>query len=157
VSLILYLLFFKHKLFRPSANVYLLMAGPIQLASLWVEGVNLSSTLVGDSVMSFLVAWPLSCAIWLTYLNRSKRVRLTYEGLVFNKPPTPPTIDVASTQPRMSEATTHNDLLWSQAMQEAEGENRQVALWARCFAEADGDEAKAKARYIKQRVEVLSR
>lgn len=33
--------------------------------------------------------------------------------------------------------------------------SRDAGLWARCFAEADGDEGRAKAAYIKARVEQL--
>lgn len=42
---------------------------------------------------------------------------------------------------------------WAKALAEAEsGLGRDPGLWARCFAEADGDEGKAKAAYVKQRV-----
>ncbi len=45
-----------------------------------------------------------------------------------------------------------NDEQWASAMAEAESPSRHPGLWARCYAEAGGDEAKAKAEYIKARV-----
>lgn len=41
---------------------------------------------------------------------------------------------------------------WANAMREVDSSDREPGLWAKCFAEADGDEAKAKAAYIRQRV-----
>ena len=46
---------------------------------------------------------------------------------------------------------------WQTALNESESSARDNGLWAKCFAEADGDEAKAKARYIKYRVEQLKK
>lgn len=47
--------------------------------------------------------------------------------------------------------------LWASAMAEVENpQARDAGLWARCFAEADGSDAKAKAAYIKLRVEQLT-
>lgn len=48
------------------------------------------------------------------------------------------------------------DDLWADAMKEVDSTARQPGLWARCFAEAGGDEAKAKAAYISERVKSLS-
>ena len=49
-----------------------------------------------------------------------------------------------------------NEDIYAQALEEFEGDNRNQGLYAKCFAEADGDENKAKARYIKSRVDELS-
>lgn len=49
-----------------------------------------------------------------------------------------------------------NEKLYAQALREFESDNRNEGLYAKCFAEADGDEDKAKARYIKNRVNELS-
>lgn len=49
-----------------------------------------------------------------------------------------------------------NKDLWASAMAEVENlQSRDAGLWAKCYAEADGDESKAKASYIKARVEQL--
>ena len=45
--------------------------------------------------------------------------------------------------------------LYAQAAAELSGGTRDEGLWAKCFAECDGDENKAKALYIKKRVERL--
>lgn len=45
------------------------------------------------------------------------------------------------------------DNLWADALLEVDSEARQPGLWARSFAQAGGDESKAKAAYISERVE----
>jgi len=45
-----------------------------------------------------------------------------------------------------------DEKLYETALKELEGAERQAGLWARSFAECDGDESKAKARYIRERV-----
>lgn len=45
-----------------------------------------------------------------------------------------------------------SDDAWAQALAEVESGARQPGLWARCFAQAEGDENKAKAAYIAERV-----
>lgn len=42
---------------------------------------------------------------------------------------------------------------WREASLELSSGNRKEGLWAKCFAEADGDENRAKAIYLKERVE----
>lgn len=47
----------------------------------------------------------------------------------------------------------NSDALWLNAEREADDANaRNKGLWARCFAQAEGDEAKAKALYMTERV-----
>ena len=47
--------------------------------------------------------------------------------------------------------------IWADALKEAESpETRNAGLWAKCFAEADGDEAKARAAYIKAKVAAVN-
>lgn len=47
-----------------------------------------------------------------------------------------------------------NHDIWADALKEAESpDQRDAGLWAKSFAEADGDEAKARATYIKAKVE----
>ncbi len=49
-----------------------------------------------------------------------------------------------------------NEQIWEKVSLELEG-NRREGLWARCFAEAGGDENKAKASYLSNRFEELSK
>ena len=45
---------------------------------------------------------------------------------------------------------------WAKALAEFEGDKRRPGLWARVFSDAQGDEAVAKANYLKHRAEELS-
>ena len=47
------------------------------------------------------------------------------------------------------------DGAYAQALREIENAERDMATWARAVAEADGDDGKARARYIRLRVERL--
>jgi len=47
--------------------------------------------------------------------------------------------------------------IWAAALSEVEGPSRRTGLWARAFAESQGNEAAAKAAYIKYRVDELQR
>jgi hypothetical protein len=49
----------------------------------------------------------------------------------------------------------HDEELYAQAAAELEDGTRDEGLWAKCFAECDGEENKAKARYLKARVQRL--
>jgi len=46
--------------------------------------------------------------------------------------------------------------IYEQVAAELEAGNRKEGLWAKCFAECDGDDNKAKALYLKTRVEQLT-
>ena len=48
-----------------------------------------------------------------------------------------------------------DEQLWASALNEFEGTDRRAGLWARAYAHTDGNEAQAKARYLKQRVAEL--
>jgi len=55
-------------------------------------------------------------------------------------------VAVSRSAPELTE-----DVLWTTALAELEEGRRQSATWARSFAAADGDEAKAKAAYVRER------
>lgn len=40
---------------------------------------------------------------------------------------------------------------WADAASELDGPNRRMGLWAKCYAEADGDDARARAQYLRIR------
>lgn len=44
-----------------------------------------------------------------------------------------------------------DDHFWEQAANEIDNNQKKSGLWAKCFAESNGDEAKAKAAYLKTR------
>jgi uncharacterized membrane protein len=60
----------------------------------------------------------------------------------------------ALAQQNMAEVT--DEKLWERASVELNSDARNVGLWAKSFAEANGDEAKAKAIYLKETVKKLS-
>lgn len=55
----------------------------------------------------------------------------------------------------MTALTVGNEDLWAQALAEFDSDQRKTGLWAHSYAEADGNEATAKARYIKTRANAL--
>lgn len=61
------------------------------------------------------------------------------------------------TTPQRAQPSLDNELeeYWATAMAEVEGLNRRPGVWARAFSETDGDESKAKAAYLKVRVQQL--
>lgn len=51
---------------------------------------------------------------------------------------------------------SNSEEIWARALAEFESDNRRAGLWAQMYAEADGDEATAKARYLKTRATELT-
>lgn len=47
------------------------------------------------------------------------------------------------------------ELMWASALGEFESDQKRAGLWAKSFAQADGNDAQAKAYYLKQRVAEL--
>ncbi len=129
------------------------------------------------------IGWVVSCAIWVTYLQRSRRVRITFEQMVrLADPDAPASTAVVSpstgsaAHPPMAEPPSAavapqvaapvaassfasmdspSEEYWAQALQEVEGADRRPGLWARAFAHAKGVEAVAKANYLEFRVQEL--
>lgn len=73
------MLFSKHRRFRPT-TIFLLL-------SYWPMAVTLALITqptpgVGAALATELIVWAIGSAIWVTYLQRSRRVRVTYEQCV---------------------------------------------------------------------------
>lgn len=167
---IYWLLFTKHPKFRLTATWLLLGAFPVVV----VLGLLRPFDGLGEAVAMSLFPWAISCAVWVTYLNRSRRVRVTFEHLVRPDESSlpvvaqhdPPFIKASSLNPALRHADapiaalphtrtnpTHSDeSLWARALAELEGQGRRPGLWARSFSAARGDEAVAKASYLGARV-----
>jgi hypothetical protein len=64
----------------------------------------------------------------------------------------PPKPQVDSVSVRLANSVVNDDALWAAALAELEEGQRHAATWARSFSAADGDEAKAKAAYLRERV-----
>lgn len=186
VSVIYWMLITKHPKFRRVASALLLLGWPTIVL---VGGINPFVGLGGAIVMS-LLPWALSCAIWVTYLQRSKRVRVTFEHSVVsdemsstapkNQQAPLPTPGIHSRQSSMTTAqpipspyraemsaitatpppkeishaskpSTPSEECWSIALGEFDSTSRRAGLWARMFSEAEGNEAIAKAGYLRSR------
>jgi hypothetical protein len=77
-AIILFLLFTKQRGFRIVASVLFLANFPVMLL-LWVlHPVNGAEAALAKG----FIAWVLACSVWVAYLNRSRRVRVTFEHLV---------------------------------------------------------------------------
>lgn len=167
---ILGLMVAKHAAFRWTALVLLVVPWPV-LAGIYRESLPMN-VIVGGSV-----AWLVLVAVWGTYLQRSRRVRVTFEHQVRagdgdDMEPTPefhdagrfewrvaPTLQDAP-EPHRHDHVDHagediDEEWWARALDEYESGCRRPGVWARAFAEADGDEAVAKARYLKLRASQL--
>jgi hypothetical protein len=175
---ILALFILKNPNFRIAAISLMLVPWPA-LAAIYYNSVP-ESFLLGGSV-----AWMVSVAIWATYLQRSRRVRVTFEHCIAGEAPearseplyyahgsnegagaapaTRPTgamaqrFDAINSQ-RLEEATADtdpNERCWAQALSEYENDRKKPGLWARAYAEGQGEEAAAKAHYLKLRAAQL--
>ena len=61
----------------------------------------------------------------------------------------------SSTRAKLAASKIAEEQLYAQAAEEVAAGVIRQGLWAKAIAESDGDEAAAKARYIKLRVELL--
>lgn len=85
-AVILWLLFTKHPRFRAVTSLLWLSFWPLlALLALLTQAPGSVGTLALG-----LVPWALSCAVWVTYLQRSQRVRVTFERSVLGKRPAIP-------------------------------------------------------------------
>jgi hypothetical protein len=128
----------------------------------------------GQFVGGFLAS-VITAAIWTAYLSRSKRVRVTFAHCVPDHsqqsderrellevaPDTPPQRSSPEKNPSESQkpsstATNLQEEFWAEALREYESTARRPGLYARFFSEAQGNEAVAKANYLRFRLEELS-
>ena len=113
------------------------------IGALWVvysdEGIE---ELVGYSAVGLLISGVTSMAIFYALL------------VYFQKQLNIQPVQIKS---QIIESDNISDEHWVQAAEELTSQVRNEAIWAKVFSEADGDESKAKARYIKIRVEQLHR
>lgn len=174
---ILSLFILKSPNFRIAAIGLMLVPWPV-LAGIYYELVPETMILGGSAL------WLVSVAIWATYLQRSKRVRVTFEHCVIGDPSDVrtepaylPMLSHADGNPSLRDApgvmaekfdviNSHRDdavlsdaereeHYWSQALAEYDSGQKKPGIWARAYAEAQGDDAAAKAHYLKFRAAQL--
>lgn len=86
VVVIYWLLFTKHRQFRPVATTLIIGSLPLIV----MVGFANPFEGLGNAIAMALFPWVFSCIVWVTYLNRSRRVRVTFEHLVrVDEPPSP--------------------------------------------------------------------
>ena len=74
-----YLLFTKHPQFRKLVSILLLIDWPVAMCLALALGVV---GIVGPLITTGLISWGISCAVWVTYMQKSKRVRVTFENCI---------------------------------------------------------------------------
>jgi hypothetical protein len=188
VSIIYWALLTKNPKFRLIASSLLLASWPMAA----LIGVVYPFDGLGEALAFSIFPWAISCAVWVTYLNRSKRVRVTFENEILIGPSEsrvvpshdsypsgartePQTIatplatrqdssamPIASSPENQRPITTAapmsadtEEAFWAAALQEVEGSGRKQGLWAKAYASSNGNEAAAKAAYLRDRVQQL--
>lgn len=166
----------KSRSFRIAAIMLIIAPWPV-LAAVYLPHLP-QSLLLGGSIV-----WLIAAVIWVAYLQRSRRVRVTFEQRILAGPPYLRTEPISAWQPpdaaftrmtptldRPADAIDHYrpvdvadmadiadpmEECWAQALAEYDGDRKKPGLWARAYADARGDEAVAKAYYLKYRAEQL--
>ena len=139
----------------------------------------------GQIAAQSLVPWLISCAVWCTYLHRSRRVRVTFEHLVRNSNSVTESDSLSDSgnksininAPSSKKINFENSIalgeenlafaekmpedavdehFWAEALKEVDGIERRPGLWARSFAQAKGDETQAKVIYLEVRARELA-
>lgn len=189
VSVIYWTLLTKHPKFRLIASGLLLASWPMGA----LIGVVYPFDGLGEALALSILPWLISCGVWVTYLNRSKRVRVTFENEILIEPsenqgvpshePLPsgsgtelqtiatplaprreslampiavPPEHLSPTPAAPSTSAEPEEALWAAALQEVEGSSRKQGLWAKSYASSNGNEAAAKAAYLRERVQQLA-
>lgn len=151
-----------------SAPVFTFFGGALILGAGASEPVLVQT--LSSAVQGAIVA-----GIWIAYFKVSKRVSNTYretgsarapeptsrpdQSTTIERIPTTPGVDrmthessrplKSSPEPVTSQPPAPDpNRFFALALAEFDGPNRNVGLWARCFAEASGNENAAKAQYL---------
>jgi hypothetical protein len=170
-------LFSKHPKFRLIASSTLLASWPTSA----LLGILYPFDGLAAVLSSSFIPYAISCGAWVTYLNTSKRVRVTFENTVLvevaslntnaapliadrqvriaaataapprAQPMDPPQQGTTDIRTEVCPPETTLEQFWAAALDELEGPARRPGVWARSFSEANGDEAIARARYLRYR------
>ena len=122
---IFYLMFSKHKKFRIYTTLCLILSFPLGVIILMIFGGSVSFS----SVNTF-IQYLISSTIWCSYLNMSKRVRITFDNTTKN--PERLTIlsqleKITSTEPKKID-NAENSVISSVAFNSDENINRQLLI-----------------------------
>jgi Zn finger protein HypA/HybF involved in hydrogenase expression len=170
VACIYGMLFSKSKNFRKYTSLLLLCMFPFNVLITLANSYEGS----GGALVSSFFQWAFSCAVWVSYLQLSKRVRVTFEHCVLEDiddtvtkkqvtsiPNTTPLVATAPTTTLVeADVTAHpieepEERYWAIALKECNDQNMRPGLWAKAFADAQGQESVAKAHYMRSRAAQL--
>lgn len=145
VVAILYLLFSRSGYFRKATSALLVLTYPV------IVVIFLSSPFEGmaEGLAQGLVGWVLGCVVWVSYLNLSRRVRVTFEGMDIQQMPHQ-TIAASGTgadHPRV-DSEEADEPLFASAAAEVGSDTVDQGLWHRLLVENGGDENATRLRYI---------
>lgn len=147
---LLWLLYTLHPRFRVLATIILLCNGPVYILMAILTGAFRMPGVTGALTHGFVVSF-FWLFVWAIYLHRSRRVRVTFEHCVLRESERP-----AGLASDVRKASAPNESDWAGALAEIEEGRVNKGAWARAFAEAGGDDARAKAIYIKTRAELAN-
>lgn len=154
----------KHVKFRPVAIILIVGVVPFAfLTAAMTTGIPaLADLLIGVAFKSILPT-----VIWVAYLQRSKRVRVTFEHLVLDEAVEPvrsaDVEQVTHPRPAPTQSAAQRDTAvdrpsetaWATALTEFEGADRRQGAYAQAYSEAGGNESAAKARYLERRAQEI--
>jgi hypothetical protein len=163
-----WLMFVKSNYFRVISTTVIIVITPV----LWVAPAF--SPFAGYTPISNLTLWIINSIVLITYLHRSRRVRITFEHKVLtselkdkalnscqyashSSPGGEPGFESPEntfliTSAAGKKLNLEDENFWAQAASEVDGAGRRPGLWAKCFAETQGDEVKTRVYYLKLRV-----
>ncbi len=170
VVCIYWMMFFKSVNFRRYASVLLLSVFPV------VCLVALANTYegVGTALASEFIRWAVSCGVWVSYLQLSTRVRVTFEHCIPEESEKVQSLNQSLITSGSAHASTiapavagegarvtipasdePEEQFWAIALSECDEQKMRPGLWAKAFAESQGQETVAKAVYMKLRAAQL--
>ena len=153
-ALLLWLLFSKHRNFRVVTIAVLVLNWPAYFIVLFLADGYRIPGLAPELTIQFLASI-LVTAVWVAYLQRSRRVRVTFENCVLVEKSGVSANQSSSMPSAASSTRTAGNDAYAAALAEIEEHRVVKGIWAQCLAESDGDEWKTKSRYIKIRAEAL--
>lgn len=156
--------------FRAKIALWLIYPGTVVVSRMMVPVMYLPNggEVAAQSIAPLLAAlfW---LAVWISYLNKSKRVKNTYfsddstpvaapRAFAVPNQPVGGNAVTASSSPHKTSSLTSSvdeDAVYAIVANEMESGKADKGLWTRLFAEFEGDEKRIKVAYIKQRAAKL--
>ena len=122
-----------------------LFGGPKMDFGIWIAYI------LGASNKVITLGWGFG--LWRMLIESRQKTTTDVDASFENLNPLPPVnIQNISDSNNNSICDENEELIWLQMTKEAASSKRRAGLWARCFAQADGDENKAIAYYVTERV-----